>query len=156
MDDESCKPCKRKSLEGFGFGIERTLEDYEKYAGLKFKTRQVHQETIANQFPPIISDYETGLVSKIKYCINVYKGVLTETDYDSAAVAFLDKDGNDLYRQDITGEELMGLMNSNTEDQFIQIWREYESINQPISWRVWPHSTSKGWMDRIEDKISYE
>jgi uncharacterized protein YvpB len=156
MDPGGCPPCKRKSLEGFGFGTERTLEDYEKYAGLKFKTRQIHQETIANQFPPIISDYETGLVSKIKYCINVYKGALTETDYDSAAVAFLDSEGKDLYRQDISGEELKGLMNTNKDDQFIQIWRDYESDKQPVSWRVWPHSISKGWMDRIEDKISYE
>ena len=82
--------------------------------------------------------------------------MLTETDYDTAAVAFLDKDGNDLYRQDITGEELIGLKNVNPEDHFIQIWREYESDKRPISWRVWPHSASKGWMDRIEDKISYE
>ena len=44
----------------------------------------------------------------------------------------------------------------NPDDQFIQIWREYESINRPVSWRVWPHSASKGWMERIEDKISYE
>ena len=95
-------------------------------------------------------------MSKIKYCINVYKGSLTETDYDSAAVAFLDSEGNDLYRQDLLGEELKGLISMNPDDQFIQIWREYESINRPVSWRVWPHSASKGWMERIEDKISYE
>jgi hypothetical protein len=156
MDPGGCPPCKRKSLEGFGFGTERTLEDYEKYSGLKFKTRQIHQETIANQFPPIISDYETGLVSKIKYCINVYKGVLTETDYDSAAVAFLDSERNDLYRQDLSGGELNSLISMNPEDKFIQIWREYESDRQPVYWRVWPHSASKGWMERIEEKISYE
>jgi hypothetical protein len=47
-------------------------------------------------------------------------------------------------------------MNINPDDHFIQIWREYESDKQPVSWRVWPHSASKGWMERIEDKISYE
>jgi hypothetical protein len=47
-------------------------------------------------------------------------------------------------------------MSVNPEDKFIQIWREYESDKQPVSWRVWPHSASKGWMERIEDKISYE
>ena len=156
MDPGGCPPCKRKSLEGFGFGTVRTLEDYERYAGLKFKTRQIHQETIANQFPPIVSNYENGLVSKIKYCINVYKGVLNETDYDSAAVAFLDSEGNDLHRQDLSGGELKGLISMNPDDKFIQIWREYESDKQPVSWRVWPHSESKGWMDRIEEKISYE
>jgi hypothetical protein len=27
---------------------------------------------------------------------------------------------------------------------------------QPTSWRVWPHSASKGWVDRIENNIKYE
>ena len=156
MEETPCPPCQRKSLEGFGFGTERTLEDYEKYAGLKFKTRQIHRETLENQLPPIISDYESGLANKIKYCINVYKGSLTETDYDSMAVAFLDENSQDLYRQDISGDEIKALMNANPEDRFIQIWKEYESDKQPVSWRVWPHSASKGWMDRIEEKISYE
>jgi hypothetical protein len=156
MDEVPCTPCQRRALGPYGFGTERTLEDYEKYAGLKFKTRQIHQETLNNQFPPIVSDYDSGLVSKVKYCINVYKGSLTETDYDSVAVALLDEDGNDQYRLDMDGTEFMSLMKSNPDDQFIQIWREYESSKMPSSWRVWPHSTSKGWMDRLEDKISYE
>jgi ABC-type uncharacterized transport system permease subunit len=86
----------------------------------------------------------------------VYKGSLTETDYDSMAVAFLDENSQDLYRQDISGDEIKALMNANPEDRFIQIWKEYESDKQPVSWRVWPHSASKGWMERIEEKISYE
>jgi hypothetical protein len=86
----------------------------------------------------------------------VYKGVLTETDYDSVAVAFLDSERNDLHRQDLSGGELNSLISMNPEDKFIQIWREYESDRQPVYWRVWPHSASKGWMERIEEKISYE
>ena len=156
MEEAPCTPCQRKALAPFGFGQERSLEDYEKYAGLKFKTRQVHQETLNNQFPPIAGDYESGLVSKVKYCINVYKGSLTETDYDSIAIALVDENGEDQYRQDMNGEEFMGLIKSNPEDQFIQIWREYENSKMPSSWRVWPHSASKGWMERLEDKISYE
>ena len=34
--------------------------------------------------------------------------------------------------------------------------REYNDNKLPTSWRVWPHSESKGWCDRIENIIKYE
>jgi hypothetical protein len=68
----------------------------------------------------------------------------------------LNDKGEDLYRQDITGDEFNSLLKMNPEDKFIQIWRDYESDKRPTSWRVWPHSASNGWMERIEEKISYE
>ena len=37
-----------------------------------------------------------------------------------------------------------------------RIEKEYNDNKLPTSWRVWPHSTSKGWMDRIEKNIPYE
>ena len=52
--------------------------------------------------------------------------------------------------------EFRGLINTDPNDQFIHIWREYNDNKQPKSWRVWPHSTSKGWLERIEQNIKYE
>lgn len=138
------------------FGNKRTLEEYERYAGLKFKTRQIHRETIDHRHPPIMGDYESGLCNNIKVCIDVWKGALTETDYENFAVALLDENGNDLYRQDMDTNEFNHLMNELPNDQFIHIWRQYEDIKQPHSWRVWPYSSSKGWVDKIEQKINYE
>ncbi len=155
--DEGCTPCMRKNLgASHYFGTDRSFEQYEKYAGLNFKTRQIHIETKENKFPPIKSDYESGLTSTQKYCIDVYKGSLTETDYDSFAIAFLDKDGKDLYRKDADRNEINNLMNNDSNDQFIHVWRTFDHIEKPHSWRVWPHSESKGWLDRIEQVISYE
>ncbi len=156
MDDVPCSPCQRNALGSFGLGYERTLQEYEKYAGLKFKTRQIHQETLDSKLPPVKGDFESGLATKHKVCIDVYKGVLTETDYDNAAVALLDKDGQDMYRQDISGAELKALINNNPDDKFIHIWREFENVTPPYKWRVWPHSESKGWVDVIENVIGYE
>ena len=53
-------------------------------------------------------------------------------------------------------QEYQSLLNSDSNDQFIHIWREYMDNKQPKSWRVWPYSTSKGWLDRIEQPIKYE
>lgn len=149
----------RNYKEAFGkywFGNSRSLEDYERYAGLKFKTRQIHRETIDYQLPPIKGDYESGLCSKVKVCIDVWKESLKEPDYDWWAISLIDENGNDLYRRDCDKNEIHSLMNENASDQFIHIWREYEDTKLPHSWRVWPHSESKGFCDKIENKIKYE
>jgi glycosyltransferase involved in cell wall biosynthesis len=154
--DEDCISCVQKEFGKHGFGNKRSLSDYERYAGLKFKTRQIHEYTLTNNPPPTKGDYESGLRNKIKVCIDVYKGSITESDYSMFAVALLDKNGNDLYRQDADGSEIKYLMNVDPNDQFIHIWREFENTTLPSSWRVWPHSESKGWMDVIEQTIKYE
>jgi hypothetical protein len=157
MDDVPCTPCQRKALAHYGFGEDRSLQQYEKYAGLKFKTRQIHQETLENKLPPIKGDYESGLVHKRKICIDLYKGALIEgPDYDSFAIAILDEEGKDMYRQDMTAEEMQSLRIQDPDDQFIHIWRDFESAYEPYSWRIWPHSISEGWLERIENKINHQ
>lgn len=146
----------KKLFKEHWFGNERSLEDYEKYAGLKFSTRQIHRETIEHKHPPIQGNYEMGLCNRIKVCIDVWKEAFKENDYETFAVALLDESGNDLFRQDMDPNEFNYLMNEIPNDQFIHIWREYEDIQRPHSWRVWPCSKSKGWVDKIEQIISYE
>jgi hypothetical protein len=156
MDEVPCSSCQRRALGVYGLGTERTLEQYEKYAGLKFKTRQIHQETIDYILPPVKGDYESGLATKHKVCIDVYKGSLPENDYDNFAVALLNEKNEDVYRKDADANEIKALFNSIPDDKFIHIWREYESATRPFKWRVWPHSISKGWCDKIENNIGYE
>jgi hypothetical protein len=154
--DPGCTSCQRKALRPYDFGTVRTLEDYEKYAGLKFETKQIHVETKNNQFPPLISNYEEGLCSFQKHCVDVYKESLPEEDYEYFIIAFLDEAGNDLYRKDADQNEIHSLFNENISDKFIHIWREYQDLKNPHSWRVWPYSKSKSWCDRIEQNIRYE
>jgi hypothetical protein len=156
MNEEGCSPCAEKSFGKYWLGKERTLEQYERYTGIKFKTRQIHKEALENKPPPLQSDYDNGLCNKIKICIDVYKGSLPETDYVSFAVATLDELGHDIFRQDAGKEEIDNVLNTSKTDQFIHIWREYEDSKLPYSWRVWPYSKSKGWCDRIDHIISYE
>jgi hypothetical protein len=144
-------------LEKYGFGNDRTLEEYERYAGVKFSTRQVHRHTSEYKLLPVPQEnFEENLLNKIKVCLDVYKGSLTENDYNAFAVAILDEKGNDVFRQDMDINEFNNLMNSNPDDKFIHIWREYVDNKLPTYWRVWPHSASKGWCDRIDQIIKYE
>jgi hypothetical protein len=140
----------------YGFGRVRTLEDYEKYAGLKFKTRQLHEETIREDEPPIKGNYEKGLKNKIKNCVSIYKGSLPEKDYTLFVVAMLDKEGRDLFRRDVGEEEIKRLLTENANDKFIHVWVDYEDSKLPYSSRFWPYSVSKGWCDRTEQIIKYE
>lgn len=156
MNKENSYVDNKEEFGKYWFGSARSLEDYEKYAGLKFSTRQIHRYTLTHQPPPTQGDYESGLCSKVKVCIDVYKGSLQEKDYDLFAIALLDASGNDVYRQDADKDEINRLMNEDPKDNFIHIWREYEDSNQPHSWRVWPHTESGGWKDMIQQPIRYE
>ena len=62
----------------------------------------------------------------------------------------------EIHSFDVNESEIKGLINNDPNDKFIHIWREYEDNKKPHSWRVWPYSTSKGWCERIENKIPHE
>jgi hypothetical protein len=154
--DADCSSCQRSQIIKEYFGQVRSFEDYEKYIGIKFQTRQIHIETIKNENPPIKGNFEEGLTNKQKYCIDVYKGDLVESDYNLFAVAFIDKNGDDIFRKDADEKEIFNLLNENKDDKFIHIWRDFQSVERPYAWKVWPHSISKGWTNVIEQIIKYE
>jgi len=136
----------------YGFGKVRTLRDYEKYAGMLFSRRAIQKYTIDNYYPPNppIEDEELWLSSfsrVFKHCIDVGHGSLPEKDYDFWVVAFHGENEETVHRQDITKEEIQRLMQDT--DGFCKIWREFQTVTQPKYWVVWPHSESKGWVNRI-------
>jgi len=145
--------------EDFGiydFGTERTLEDYEKYAGISFKKRGVQKHTLDNDLAPnpVISDpeeYEKSFSLIFKHCIDIGYHQVPHDDYTFWAVAFEDENGDELYRKDADINEIK--MMKNDPDGYCKVWRTFETVNQPRKWVVWPHSEKNGWCDRIEGNI---
>ena len=136
----------------YGFGTERTLEEYERYAGIRFSDKGVQQYTLDRKYPsnPEYKNkklYNQSFTHPFKYCVNVYREHLKENDYICFAFAFKDKDGNDLHRQDVVESELPDLLKGT--DDWIKLWREFDTIDKPHSWLVWPNSKKKGWCDPI-------
>lgn len=131
----------------------RTLRDYEKYAGLEFSTRRAHKKTIEKVPPPVSTDditHKNGLLNYHKVCIDVYKGLFKENDYDAFAVALVDINGVEIYRQDASEHEIQSMLAVPYEaDKFIHIWRNFYSDSMPVSWVVRPHSKSKDWTERL-------
>ncbi len=144
--DGECAPCQRKKLfPKYGLGTERTITDWENYAGIRFNDRAVKQSTLKNEIPGQDPDGEFNL--KFKHCIDIHGNDFVETDYNFAAVIFEDKDGNELFRKDETNFQAQ----VNRKD-WVNIWRE-ANIEKPYKWIVWAHSESKGWAERKEQLL---
>jgi len=140
----------------YGFGKERNLEDYEKYAGIRFKDRSVQQYTLDNNIAPnpIIKDpveYDQSFLSVFKHCIDIGFNQIPLDDYDVFAVAFEDINGNEIHRQDAMPDEIQRI--KNDPDGYGKIWRVFNTKTKPSRWIVWPHSISQGWMERITGNL---
>jgi hypothetical protein len=151
MDGESMK-----DMGIYGFGNERTLHDYEKYAGISFDQRSVQQYTIDHKEPPNPSvpddEWNDSLLNIFKHCIDISYDSVPETDYDFWCVVFKDEQENDLYRKDATPEEIQRM--KNDPDGYCKVWREFQTKKLPKKWVVWPHSASKGWCQIIEGYLN--
>jgi len=163
LKNESCHKKNRKLLGIDGekyegdysewFGSEKTIRDYEKYAGILFEKRAVQQYTLDKNYPPNPYNYETeedwkeSFLSIFKHCIDVNLNQVPETDYDFWVVAFHNKNDETIHRQDANLEEINRL--KTDPDGVAKIWREFNAMEKPAYWVVWPHSISKGWCERI-------
>lgn len=136
----------------YGFGKERTLDDYEAYSGLCFATRGVQQYTLDHKPAPnpIIEDpdeYKNSFLNIFKHCIDIGYDRVPEKDYDFWVVAFHDENDDTMYRRDAEPAEIEQYFED--PDKYCKVWREFQTSKRPCYWVVWPHSVSKGWCERI-------
>ena len=150
MDGQRYDP---KEFGIYGFGNIRSLDNYEKYAGISFNRRAVQQETLDNKYPPnnITGDWEKSLLNRFKHCIDLQFSHLPEDDYTVIVVAAHSEDGSTIHRIDYTQNDLNNWRND--PDNYLKIWLEFNSEIKVDHWVVWAHSTSKGWGDRITGKL---
>jgi glycosyltransferase involved in cell wall biosynthesis len=142
--------------EDFGvydFGTERTLSEYESYAGISFKKRGVQKYTLDNNLAPNpfinnMEEYENSFSTIFKHCIDIGFNQVPYDDYTFWAVAFEDEDGNEIYRQDASKDEIVNM--KNDVDGYCKVWRTFDTVIKPNKWIVWPHSEEHGWQERIE------
>lgn len=139
----------------YGFGRERTLRQYEEYAGLLFSKRAVQQYTLDKSDPPnpgieaygSEQDWEASFTTVFKHCIDIGYDAVPESDYDFWVVAFHDDNDETMYRKDADREEINRM--KNDPDGYCKVWREFMTDKKPSYWVVWPHSESKDWCEKI-------
>ena len=135
-----------------GFGTERSLTDYEHFAGISFSERAIQQYTLENKEPPnpvFITDelYRASFMKIFKHCIDIAYDAVPLDDYDFWAVAFNAADDTEIFRKDADASEIAQM--KHDPDGYCKVWRTFNIIEKPAYWVVWPHSISKGWSERI-------
>jgi len=138
----------------YGLGSERSLQDFEHFAGVNFKERRVHIDTKNYEPPPVDGENKEKYVNSFKYCIDLHQNDVPEKDCDFFAIAFTNKEGQEIGRWDADEPEVVSLLNSASNgDGWMRIWREFETNEVPKSWIVWPRSKTKGFLNRLEREL---
>jgi len=158
--------CEGHPYEGiewgkFGRGTERSLRDYELFAGVDFRRKRItgaclRKEEPSATWPVGISDEEwtKQLMDSYEHTIELMDGVLTLTDYDFVLVAYDRDDGSNIYSQTIKDDALVELLKRlNTPNAITPILTRFFSDQLPYRWVIWPHSKSKGWTGRIAGRM---
>jgi hypothetical protein len=141
-------------LTGYDLGTERTLRDYEKYAGFNFKKKAVQKYTLDNQYPPnpfIKNDelWEQSFMESFYYLVTINKSHFSYDNYDFVLVAFDDEEGNSINTKNIRGHELENFNKGHNIH-----YEEFFLVNKkPARVVYWAHNSEKGWCERIEHKI---
>ena len=141
----------------FGFGKVRTLKDYERFAGINFRLRMVQPYTHLNR-PPPNPDIYTSDEEWVARCIRTFwtfirlpaDAVGRETDYDFWYVGVHDEFDTEIDRQDL-GPDDLSLILAKPRIEFIF---RYGAELKARSWTVWPHSRSRGWLEKITQPIA--
>jgi len=144
----------KKAIARYGLGPHRSLEDYKRYSGIDVKTRKIQMYTKDRNNPPnpVIEDneaYEASFYEFFRHCIDLDALRFPEPDYDLWVISFENRDQTNLARLDAGKEEIYSLIETSKSDgNWIRLWREYYGpVPEVII--IWPHSESKGWMERI-------
>ena len=135
----------------YGFGSERSLAQYEQYAGLRFKDRTVQRYTLQNKVPPNPVDDEW--VCEVKHVLDFQKKFFPENDYETWWIEFYSAAGETVSRTDADKAEIEKLF--STKYDFVRIERKFITKTLPVKWLIRPYSTSKGWCNSITGVIAY-
>lgn len=137
-------------ITGYDLGSFRTHRDYEIYAGINFKERKLHPDTIQGVEPPCISEENWELNNIQSYELTLKwnaEDIPLCTDYKFIYIGVEDELGNVLFRYDLPAGNIKEIRSKNS---FKAIFNSY---NIPVKFIIWPVSESAGWLKKVEHKI---
>ena len=135
-------------LTGYDLGTARTIEDYETYAGVNFKTRSVQKYTLDNQYPP--NQIDSPWSKSFYHLVTIHKNELPVNDYASILIAFDDENGIGIHTKTIEGHQLESFMNG-TPIHYEEFFPYFDK--DPKRMVAWAYSKERGWAERIEHTI---
>ena len=146
MDDESKRRLRHMLREEdndidlgiYDLGNVRTHKDYELYAGIHFKKRKLHPDTIKGVNPPIndYTDWHKLVEQEYEYDI-----IIPESEnFKFIYIGFEDINGQVIHRKD------MVRFQRNAKIKF-------KSYDRPVKWVYWLHTHEGEWKNRLEFKL---
>lgn len=140
------------SFGKYGLGTQRTIADWERHSGVRFKDRGIQEWTKQNKLAPNppVDDYENSFYPEFKHFIDVHRSSFNLNDYQFCAVILQDQDKNEVYRNDLPEARFNNLLNLN--DNWLNIPVTYQGP-KPKSWVVWAYSKSNGWAEKVEGTV---
>jgi len=138
-------------LTGYDLGTERTLRDYEKYAGFNFAKKAVQKYTLDNKYPPnpyIEGDelWEKSFRTSFYHLVNVERHLFKEDKYKFILVAFDDENGQSINSTFIDDYRL----NHFNEGTNIHYEEFFLTDKTPFKVVYWGYNDEKGWLERYE------
>jgi hypothetical protein len=140
----------------FGCGGDRSLVEYEAYAGMSFAHRAVQNATLRGEEPPNPAAAEGWATEARDWHLRI---VLQRMALPSAALAnplfwyvgFHDADHAEIHREDAGAEELRRLLEGEAAE--IVIERRFRSTRQPVTWTVWPTDRGGAWLEKNDGAV---
>lgn len=149
---------KGEPVEDFGLGEQRTLAEYEAYAGLSFRLHKAHPYTVRGE-PPPNPDPSPDWAEQVQpwiVKIALEYSQLPAGAFDDPALWSLtvdDEDGQQICRIDATQADIQHFRDA---DGPIILTCEFPSTTAPATWGVQPLSRSNGWLPKITGTLSAE
>lgn len=133
----------------YGLGQQRTLRDYEAFAGLDFATRSVAPTTLEHQFGQALGE-PSSWGRSFSWHAEVKLAWLQEPEISFIGVFVNAADGQEIYRYDISRPEMDALLAEHERQESrggsIAFPVRFLSPASPASVTVWPHDQDKGWL----------
>ena len=135
----------------FGLGTERTLEDYEHYAGISFALRKIQDYTRFAYEPPNppLPDDWPDRIHRWLVRIVVEPASLPPAAFQDDGfwvVAIQDEEHREIHRRDWTPQEREGITDPAVRNVLLA---EMQSGVVPAHWTIWPFSRIRGWLYKI-------
>jgi len=123
------------ALGVYGLGDVRTHTQYENYAGINFKNKKLHPETIKGTNPPVNDNTDWYELKEIEYEFKLY--IPYTENFKFIYIGIENELGNVLHRQDMYSyQEYLNVKLKTTET--------------PVKWVYWVNDNEGNWVNRID------
>ena len=145
-------------LDGFNLGTVRSLGEYEAYAGISFRARKAQVYTMRAEEPPNPTEnpgWEDEIFTWLVRIVLHAEAIDPRARADAALwyLGVHDDLGNEIYRRDLTPEEVSALPRGEPE---LVLVCELQSGSIPASWTVWPATHGGGWLPKLQGHLADE